>query len=140
MAALSITAASVSLVSGPHLADQVAGEAFVAGAAVYQSSVDNKWYKAKANGTADQAGATGLGIALATADAAGARVSIAVAGAIVALGTGTAGTAYVPGTTAGAINPIADLASTNKATILGLGIGSSQILVQPVYNAGAVLP
>lgn len=140
MADLTITAASVSLVSGNHDADQQAGEAFTAGASVYKNSADGKWYKAKASGTADQAGATDLGIALATADAAGARVSVAKAGAVVALGTGAAGGIYVVSATAGKIAPAADLASTNKATIIGLGIGSNQIVVHRSYNAGAVVP
>ena len=141
MAALTITAANVSLVSGAHDADQIAGEAFIAGAAVYKNSTDGNWYKAKcASATADQAGATDLGIALATADAAGARVSIAKQGAIVALGTGTAGTFYAVGATAGAINPVADLATTNKSTGIGIGIGSNQLQVARLYNAAAIVP
>jgi hypothetical protein len=140
MTALVITAAAVALVSGPHDADQVAGEAFVAGAAVYRKASDGKWYKAQCDGTAEEAGSVDLGVALATADAAGARVSIAKAGAVVALGTGTAGTFYALGATAGAIAPVADLVSTNKATLIGVGIGSNQLLLSRIYNAGAVVP
>ena len=140
MADLTITAANVSLVSGAHDVDCIAGEAFVAGASVYLSSTDGKWYKAKSSGNADQAGATDLGVALATADAAGARVSVAKPGSVVALGTGAAGGIYVVSATAGKIAPAADLASTNKATVIGLGIGSNQIVVHRLYNAGAVVP
>ena len=138
--ALSITAASVSLDSGPHDTDQVAGEAFVAGAVVYQRASDSKWLKAQSDGTAEEAGNVDIGIALGTADAAGARVSIAKPGAVLSLGTGTAGVAYFIGRTAGAIVPAADLASTDKATLIGLGIGSSKLLLTRLYHAGSVVP
>lgn len=140
MAALTITAANVSLVSGAHDDGCIAGEAFAAGAAVYQKSTDLKWYKAQSDGTTEEAGSVDLGVALATADAAGARVSVAKTGAVVALGTGAAGTFYAIGRTAGAIIPVADLASTDKATMVGLGIGTNQMLLQRLYNAGSVVP
>lgn len=139
MAALSITAANVVWQSGPVLGDQIAGEAFAAGACVYKSNVTGKWLKAQCDGTALEAGSEALGIALATADADGSRVSIAVDGAVVSLGAGTAGVLYCPGATAGALNPIADLTSTNKVTPIALGIGSNKVQVGRIYNAGAVL-
>lgn len=139
MTALTITEANVIWQSGPIKHGQIAGEAFAAGACVYQSATDLKWYKAQCDGTAAEAGAFNLGMALGAADVALSRVSIAVDGAVVAIGTGTAGLIYCPGTTAGSYIPSADLASTNKATIAGLCIGSSKLLLQRVYNAGAVI-
>lgn len=139
MTALSITAANVAWQSGPVAKDQVAGEAFVAGAYVYRSSTTGRWLKAQCDGTAEEAGATETGMALFTADAAGARGSVALPGAIVAVGTGTAGVAYVPGDTAGALMPIADANSTDKVTLGALGIGSNKLLLCRVYDAGAVL-
>lgn len=141
MAALSITAANVLLVSGPVDADQKAGEAFAAGAMLYLAS-DNTWKKAKCGGTTDEAGANGLGMALATADAAGARISVARPGAVVQIGAGTTGVAYYVGATAGALNPVADLVATNKVTPAVLGIGQSPARVQLLgsnYNAGSIL-
>lgn len=138
MVALTITPASVVWQSGPKLHDQVAGEAFDAGAAIYLAD-NGKWLKAQADGTAVQAGSNDLGMALASADGDGARISVATAGAIVAVGTGTAGVIYVPGDTAGAYNPVADQGSTDKITVAALGIGSNQLLLARVYNAGAVL-
>lgn len=138
MTALSITAASVLLYSGTPLIDQVAGEAFVAGAVVYKSAAGT-WLKAQCDGTAIEAGSDSLGIALGTADVAGARVSIASDGCVVTLGTGTAGVVYCPGATAGALNPVADLSSTHKVTPFALGIGSSRVQLMRNYNAGAVL-
>jgi hypothetical protein len=138
--ALSITAANVSQDSGPRDSDQLAGEAFAAGAILYRKSSDSRWYKAQCDGTAEEAGSDDIGLALSTADAAGARLSIAKPGAVVSLGTGTAGTAYFIGRTAGAIIPAADLAQTDKATLIGLGVGTNKLLLGRLYHAGSVVP
>lgn len=138
MVALSITAANVAWQSGPVATDQVAGEAFAAGAMLYRSAAGT-WLKAQCDGTAIEAGSDNIGMALATADAAGARVSVALPGAVVTVGTGTAGVVYCIGATAGALNPVADLTSTNKVTVAALGIGSSKLQLCRDYNAGAVL-
>ena len=138
MTALTITPANVVLQSGPKLGDQVAGEAFDAGALVYQA--DNaKWLKAQCDGTAIEAGANNLGMALGSADALGARVTIALPDAIVAIGTGTAGVVYHPGATAGTLIPTEDLASTNKVTVAAIGIGTNRVKLARVYDAGAAL-
>lgn len=134
-----ITAANVAWVSGPVLSDAIAGEAFVAGATVYLSDT-NTWFKAQGDGTAVQAGSNGIGVALATADAVGARVSVATTGAIVSYGAVlTAGLFYTIADTAGGLRPSADNASTDKVTLVGLAISTSQLLLQRIYNAGAVI-
>lgn len=139
MAALAITAANVAYASGPKIADQVAGEAFVAGASVYQLA-DGSWKKAKCGGTAIEAGSGNQGMALATADAANARVSVALPGAVVTIAASglTAGIPYFIGATAGAINPLADLVSTNKVSFAGVTISATQIQLGACYNAGAI--
>jgi len=138
MAALSIAAASVVYQSGPVATDQLAGEAFIAGAAVYQAN-NGTWLKAQCDGTAIEAGANNTGMALATADAANARVSIALPGAEVTVGTGTAGVVYVIARNAGSFTPVADMLSTDKVTPVAIGIGSSKLQLTRVYNAGSVL-
>lgn len=138
MTALTISAASVAWVSGPIATDRVAGEAFIAGASVYKAA-NGTWLKAQCDGTAIEAGSEETGLALATADAAGARVSIACCGAVVSVGTGTAGVIYCIGRTAGALIPAADLASTDKVTVVAIGIGSSKLQIERGYNAGSVL-
>lgn len=138
MTALSITAANVSLVSGPVDHGQTSGEAFAAGALVSLSAAGT-WFKAQGDGTAIEAGSLGIGIALATSDAAGAKISVARPEAIVSLGTGTAGVVYIIGDTAGSIYPVADAGSTDKVTVIGLGIGSNKIKLGYIYDAGAVL-
>jgi hypothetical protein len=138
MAALTIAAAAVAYVSGPVLADQVAGEAFAAGVSVYQND-SGVWLKAQNDGTALEAGQNNTGIALATADAAGARVSIAAPGAVISVGTGTAGVIYVIGAVAGQLVPAADLVATNKVTPVALGIGTNRLQLMRAYNPTATL-
>lgn len=140
MAAITVTASAVVYVSGPKDDGQVAGEAFAAGAALYLSSTDGKWYKAQADGTAAQAGADGYGMALFTADAAGARGSVARPGAKVTMNAAlTAGVAYFIHGTAGSFGVYSELASTNKSTIFCVAVSTSQLLLVQAYDAGAVL-
>lgn len=134
---LSVTAANVAWVSGPRDGDQQAGEAFIAGAIVYLSATGT-WLKAQDDGTAIEAGQNGIGMALSTADAANARVSIARPGAIVSIGAGTAGVVYTLSDNAGGLAPTADNGSTDKITPAALGIGTNQVLLIYGYNAGAV--
>ena len=141
MTALSIPAANVSLDSGPHDVDCVAGEAFSAGASVIRKDADALWYKAQCDGTVEEAGATDLGIALFTAAGAGSRGSVAKSGAVVSVGSAvcTAGFFYCPGRTAGSLVPSADLASPDKSTLAAVGISTSKLLVTRIYNAGMVI-
>lgn len=139
MAAITITPASIAYVSGPIIPDIVAGEAFTAGQSIYKAD-NGQWLKAQGDGTAVEAGANGAAVALATAAAAGARLSAAGPGAIVTYGAViTPGTIYIIGDTAGAIYPAADAGSGDKVTVLGLGISTTQMMIQPVYNSGSQL-
>lgn len=137
--ALTITAANVAWVSGPVNDGQVAGEAFIAGALVYLSATGT-WLKAQDDGTAVEAGSLGIGVALSTADAANARVSIARPGAIISVGTGTAGTSYGLCDAAGGICPSTDPATTDKVTFVALGIGSNKLSLGYLYDPGSVIP
>lgn len=140
MTALSITAANVKYINGPILADQVAGEAFIAGAEVYQLA-DGTWKKAQCDGTALEAGSKNLGMALFTADAAGARGSIGLRDAVVQVAASglAVGVPYCVGRTAGSLVPVADLLSTDKVTIAALSISATQLQLCRDYNDGAVL-
>ena len=138
MAALSISAASVAYVSGPKGSDKIAGEAFSAGAMLYLAA-NGKWSKAQSDGTAVEAGSLGTAMALASADAANARVTVALPGAIVSVGTGTAGVVYTLAPVLGELDPVADNVSTEKVTPSALGIGSNKLLLMLAYDAGSVL-
>jgi hypothetical protein len=140
MADLTITGSDVQWQSGPVLGDQPAGGTIAAGNAVYLHSGTLKWLRAQADGTADEAGASGYGIAL-NASFSNGRLNVAVNGAIVALGTGTAGSLYVISATAGAIAPYADISTTGHyLTPLCLGIGNNQVIVLSAYHSGSVKP
>jgi hypothetical protein len=141
MSALSITAAQVLLVSGPTK-EVTLGATVTQGQVVYFDDASGKWKLAQCDGTAAEAGASGYGLAL-SAGADGQKGVIALPGAKVTLGAGAApaaGTVYAIGSGAGGINPVADLASTNKVTALGVGVGSNAIrMLGESYDAGAVL-
>lgn len=141
MSALTLTAAQVLLVSGPTK-EVVFGATITQGQGVYFDAATGKWKLAQCDGTPAEAGADGYGIAL-SAGSDGQRGVVALPGAKVTLGAGAApaaGTVYAIGATAGAINPVADLASTNKVTVLGVGIGGNAVkMLGESYDSGAVL-
>jgi len=141
MAALTITAAQVLLAAGPSR--QVTfGATITQGQSLYYDVVSGTWKLAQNDGTAAEAGADGYGISL-TAGAAGQKGVIAEPGAKVTLGAGAApaaGEVYCLGPTAGALNPRADMVSTNKVTPLCYGVGANAVqIVAGAYNAGSVL-
>lgn len=127
MAALTLTTSQVHWVSGPT-EQGVSGEALTRGQVVY-ASTDSKYYKAKGNGTALQARARGLALADVGV---GDPILIARPGAVVELGAGAAPTlavAYYIQATAGSLYPIADVASTNFVTIVGVITSGTKITV-----------
>lgn len=138
MVALTITPSNVVWQSGPIAPDQIVGEAADAGSIMYKAD-NNKWLKAQNDGTDIERGANNLGMLLASADANGARASIALPDAVVAVGAGVAGTIYCPGATAGALIPTADLMSGDKVTVAAIGIGTNKLQIARVYNAGCEL-
>ena len=142
MAALSLTAAQVLLVSGPTKSG-IFGATITQGQAVYFAS-DGKWKLAQCDGTAAEAGADGYGIAL-SGGSDGQMGVVALPGAKVTLGAAAApaaGEVYCIGATAGAINPKSDvITTTNKVTALALGVGSNAVkILGEGYDSGAVVP
>lgn len=141
MAAITVTAANVSLVSGDPLGNQIAAAAITPGQAVYL--LDNgTWGLMQGDGTAIEAGSNNNGIALGGASASGQRFSVATAAGNCIVGFGavmTAGLFYTCGDAAGAIVPSADNLTTDKATLIGQAISTSQLMLIRAYNAGAVI-
>lgn len=134
MADITVTATSVLPGSGAAV-DRTGyfGEAVTAGQSVYKKSSDTKWYKAQADGTAEESGASpalGLGVAL-NGGAAGQPAAVQTSGPITIGGTVVPATVYVVSTTYGGIAPDADLVSTNRLTVLGYGISATQIQLAP---------
>lgn len=141
MAALTITAAQVLLVSGPTKS-VIFGGAITQGQVVYFDTTSGKWKQAQCDGTVAEAGAAEYGVAL-SAGSDGQMGVVALPGAKVNLGAAAAaaaGIVYAIGATAGAINPVADMVSTNKVTALGVGVGAGVVkLLAGGYDAGAVV-
>lgn len=131
MAALSITAANVRLISNTRTKTVVAGEAITQGQPIYLSA--GKYYLSDADDTdKDQVHA----IALTPADADGDQIVIVdTVGAIVDIGATTAKGMYYVGATAGAWNPAGDL-TTNWAVVPGLYASDTSGTCELVlYNA-----
>lgn len=138
MAAITATAASILWASGPR-EPGTAGEAFAAGAILYRSAAGT-WLKAQSDGTSVQAGEYGIGCALFTADAASAQGQIATFGARITWSAHliAAGIYFLHGTAGSMTLTTADIAQTNYATFIGIGITTTSLLFCPVYS-GAVL-
>lgn len=142
MAALTITAANITLISAPSggvLDGQLAAGVTTPGQSIYLADAGN-WGLAQGDGTDVEAGANDLGLSLSGASVAGQRISVARAGCIVGFGAIlTKGLFYIIGDTAGAIYPSADAGSGDKVTLIGQAISTSQMLLIRSYNAGAQL-
>lgn len=95
-------------------------------------SAAGKYMKALAAGTAIQSGsgASNFGVAL-TGSSLNQPITIQTGGSITIGGTVAVGTQYAISATGGGICPVADLASTNFVTFLGVASTTGIILMQP---------
>lgn len=128
MAALTITAANVGLSteSGASTSAVQFGEAITQGQAVYQNTSDNKYYKTDADDTVAKSLCAGIALTKGDADDYGV---ICTDGDMDLGATLTIGETYAldGGGTTGAIAPVADLATGDWVTILGVAITASRI-------------
>jgi hypothetical protein len=118
MADLTVTAANVVAGSNAARSDGVAGEAIVAGKAVYKSSTTKKWMLADSNSATAEA-REAIGIALNGASL-NQPVAVQTHGDITIGATLTAGVAYYLSDTPGGICPIADVGTGEYVCLLGL--------------------
>lgn len=128
---LTITAADVQDSSSTK-SSGVAGETITAGQVVYLKSSDSRLWKAQCDGTAAEA--TAVGVA-AHAALAGQPLAYYASGTI-DIGATTVKTVYVVSATAGGIAPIADLATGNYISILGVASATDGTLVLNIRNTG----
>lgn len=136
MADLTVTAASVSGTTQTILA----GETITAGMAVYLKSSNNRWMKAQCDGTAEEAGSgVRLGVAL-HGSLAGQPLIVQESGTISIGATVTVGVLYCVSATAGGICPQADLVSTNKITVIGMGATAETIDLARIGYTGLATP
>lgn len=134
MADITVTASSV--VQNTGAADTGnAGETIVQGQAVYLKAADSKLWKADNNVTAAEAVVKGISLNCASP---GQPVKYAKGGQIVPGATLVKGTIYVLSATAGGICPAADLASTNRVSILGVASSAANLELS-INNTGIVI-
>jgi len=136
---ISVTAANVVWVSGKIVRDNNAGTTITAGQVVYLTAA-NKWALAQCDGTAIEAGTdTTVGIALHAA-LSGQPLAVQTEGVVTIGGTVTVGQVYCISATAGGVAPYADLVSTNKLYVLGVGITSANIRLGATGAIGVSIP
>jgi hypothetical protein len=136
MADLSITAANVIAGSGATRKVGIAGATITAGQVVYRDSADGK-YKLADNNSATAAARAPKGIALNGA-ANGQPLCVLTEGAVTIGATLTAGVAYYLSDTPGGICPVADLASGEYPSIIGIA-KSTTVLDVKIQSAGVAL-
>jgi hypothetical protein len=136
MADLSITAASVLADPSANRTTGSAGEAIVAGKAVYLDPTTKKWQLADSNSATAVAKKAG-GIALNGA-ALNQPLAVCTGGLITIGATLVAGSAYYLSETPGGLQPAADLGSGENVCQLGLAM-STTVLNVDIQNPGVTL-
>lgn len=136
MADLTITAASVLAGSGARRVIGTAGASVTAGQVVYLDSA-TATYKLADNNSATAEVRAPAGIALHAA-ASGQPLAVHTSGPITIGAALTAGVAYYLSDTPGGICPVADLASGEYPTILGIAT-STTVLNVAIQSAGVAL-
>lgn len=133
MAALTVTATSVTHVSG-SVQQEVLGETCTAGQAVYRKSSDNRMWKAQADGTAAEAAAVGI---LLSGGAAGQPCLLAGPGAVINIGATTEKVHYFANDTAGGVGLQGDVGSGDYITRLGYSLTTDGVFYVDIKVTGA---
>lgn len=136
MADLIITAANVIAGEGAKIESGTAGEAITAGQVVYWDSTNSVYSLADCD-SATAALRSPRGIALNGA-ATGQPIDVATKGPVTIGATLTAGVAYYLSGTAGGIAPVADLATGDYPTIIGIATSTS-VLDVLIHESGVAL-
>lgn len=136
MADLTITAASVVAGSGASTTNGTAGATITQGQVVYRDAADGK-YKLADNNSATAAVRSPVGIALNSASNSQ-PLRVLTAGPITIGATLTAGVAYYLSDTPGGISPVADLASGEYPSIIGIATSTTVLNVR-ILESGVAL-
>lgn len=133
MAAISITASSVLPGTGCVTASGTAGASITAGMPVYIDTANSNVIKPTDSDASDLA-STVAGIALHAAGS-GQPIQYATDGAVTYNAVLTAGKVYVAGGgTAGDINPVADLTTNWRTSIIGVALSTTSLRLR-IYNS-----
>ena len=135
MADIVITATSVVAGSGAKKVNGIAGVAVTAGQVVYEDSATNT-LKLADNDSATAAVRSPVGIALHAA-AANQPLTYIAKGPVTIGATLVAGGVYSLSSTAGGICPVADIATGDYNTVLGVATSTTVLDVQ-IHEAGVV--
>jgi len=136
MSDLSVTPANVVAAAGASVQYGTAGATITAGQLVYKDSADGRIKLARANvaGTAELVGVSQNGAAN------GQPISYIVGGDYNPGATVTVGTVYdLSAAAAGGVAPEADLATTNRVSVFGVGTTTSNIKIA-IINSGVAKP
>lgn len=136
MADLSITAANVVAGSGAKKVTGVAGASITAGQVVYADASDSDKLKLADNDSATAAVRSPVGIALHAA-ASGQPLTYIAKGPVTIGATLAAGGVYSLSSTAGGICPVADIATGDYNTVLGVAT-STTVLDVNIIESGVV--
>lgn len=136
MADLTITATSVAAQGGAKIRHGTAGAAVTAGQVVYLDESAGTW-KLADNDSATAAARSPRGIALNGA-ASGQPLAVHLEGPITIGATLTAGVAYYLSSAPGGICPVADLATGDYPTIVGIAT-STTVLDVKFHESGVAL-
>lgn len=126
MADISITAASVSPITGASISTGIAGVTITAGQLVYLDSATSTVKLADANASILTAACVGIAV---NGAAAGQYINYATLGDINIGGTVTVGGVYVVSATAGGLAPVADLTSGWYTKVFCIGKTASIITI-----------
>lgn len=136
MADLTATAASVVAVSGASVSHGTAGVAVTAGQAVYLADATTRYLLADNNsGTAEARVPDGIAL---NSAAIGQPLAVLTRGPVTIGATLSPGVAYYLSDTPGGICPVADLASGEYPTLIGMATSASVLNVK-IQSAGVAL-
>lgn len=124
MADVTVTPANVEMTDDTVATTGIAGEALVQGQSAYLNSSGSRWYKSESDDTEAKAETRGI---VMTPAATGAQVVIATGGTIKPGATLSANTVYVLSVNSGRFAPIADLATGNYVTLIGIGKSTTEL-------------
>jgi hypothetical protein len=129
MSAISVTAASVAPGTDCAITQGTAGASITAGMPLYIDTANGNVLK-PCDADASDLASTVAGISL-HASSSGQPIAYATAGRVTFNAVLTAGKAYVAGgTTAGDINPIADLTTNWRTSLLGIAYSTTSLRLQ----------
>lgn len=137
MADVTVTPANVAQAATARPSMGTAGEAFAVGKTLYKKTSDGRWYlDDKGNARTD---ASGFGISLSEAKAAGQPCAVHEDGDINPGGTLVVGELYCVGTTGG-LAPNGDLTNPSYRRVLGQATTASNLRYRQPFHNGVQIP